>query len=222
MRRDYCCSRQRFCSNVDVLVRRVSVVFSCENLCLSRRHNEQGICAIMRSMPYLKPLMSGAELAFFNRYLADCKGHYFEFGAGGSTCYAALYRQIQPISSVESSHEWIGKVSDDPLIKDLLTQSIIRFIHIDINGDVNNFGYPKDESKKESWPLYSRSICESKTTPPKLMLIDGRFRVACALHSLSIIDSETVVLVHDYRDRKHYHCLLQFYVIIDQCETFVK
>lgn len=173
-------------------------------------------------MPPIKPAMTEPEMGFLNRYLADCQGPYFEFGCGGSTYYASLYRQIQPITSVESSQEWIKFVSNLPLVNQLIQQRVLKFIYIDINADNHHLGYPKDDSKKELWPEYSRSILTvSPYQKPKMVLIDGRFRVACALHTLSMIETETPVLIHDYRDRPHYHCLTQFYTIVDRCETFV-
>ena len=45
---------------------------------------------------------------------------------------------------------------------------------------------------------------------PDLVLIDGRFRVACFLHSLLAADAGTPLLFDDYTNRPHYHLVEEF------------
>jgi len=158
-------------------------------------------------MTTLKPAMTDNEIRFLESYFGKCS-HYFEFGCGGSTYNACKHSNIQTIESVESSQQWINKLSSNPLISS--SKNKIQFHYIDINADNNKFGRPKDSSKKQNWALYSRQI---NKTPKKydLVLIDGRFRVACALHTLDSIDPSGIVLIHDYTNRPYYYIVEKFY-----------
>jgi len=48
---------------------------------------------------------------------------------------------------------------------------------------------------------------------PDLVLIDGRFRVACFLHSLLAAEPGTPILFDDYSNRPHYHLVEESYPI---------
>ena len=50
-------------------------------------------------------------------------------------------------------------------------------------------------------------------------MIDGRFRVACALDIFSKINYNTAVLIHDYEPRNPYHILEKFYIKIYSWDT---
>ena len=54
-----------------------------------------------------------------------------------------------------------------------------------------------------------------------LVLIDGRFRVMCALKTFNLIDDNCIVLIDDFRNRKSYHVLLDFYQIVEYGERMV-
>jgi len=154
--------------------------------------------------------MSGNEIKFFKQCLEQCQSSYFEWGCGGSTCAACDYRNIHKVISVESSLQWIGKVMNVPAIASAIRAGGVNFIYIDINADETNYGRPKDTSKRANWPQYSRAI-KRNLNKYGLILIDGRFRVACALHALDHIEANGLMLVHDYTNRPHYHCIEQFY-----------
>jgi len=47
-----------------------------------------------------------------------------------------------------------------------------------------------------------------------IILIDGRFRVACGLDIFSKIRNNTLVFIHDYNNRKKYHILEKYYIKI--------
>jgi hypothetical protein len=51
------------------------------------------------------------------------------------------------------------------------------------------------------------------------ILVDGRFRVACALHAIDYLDNNGILLVHDYTNRPQYHVIEQFYRKIGGVET---
>jgi hypothetical protein len=76
----------------------------------------------------------------------------------------------------------------------------------------NTWGYPGPYSNRDSWISYS----SPPKTPVDLILIDGRFRVACALKCFSIIGSDTILLFDDFLNRPEYHIVLDYYSIISK------
>ena len=54
-----------------------------------------------------------------------------------------------------------------------------------------------------------------------VVLIDGRFRIECALKLLSAghINAESVVMIHDYRERAQYHVVEEFFDRIREDDT---
>ncbi len=76
------------------------------------------------------------------------------------------------------------------------------------------YGRPGPGSTADECIAYSDAIY---ATPKDvdLVLIDGRFRVACALKCFLHVGSDCVVAFDDYLDRPHYHVVGQFYETID-------
>ena len=56
----------------------------------------------------MTPRMSAAELGLLASFLR-CAQHYYEFGAGGSTCLAASL-VAQSVTAVDSSQAWLDEV----------------------------------------------------------------------------------------------------------------
>lgn len=166
----------------------------------------------------LVPRMSKEEIGLLDTCLNLCRGQYFEFGCGGSTYRAALCPSIAHITSVESSQPWIDKVSNNPLVDETIKRNKLNFVYVDINTNDLCWGCPKDKSKINNWPIYSRSINNTHMIYD-LVLVDGRFRVACALHALSALSSSSLLLIHDYTDRPQYHCIENFYDILVSVHT---
>jgi hypothetical protein len=167
------------------------------------------------------PVMSANEIHVLEKYLSKCK-IYFEYGAGGSTCLASKYPNIQYIFSVESNQEWIDKVQELPIVKNRVDTQQIEFRVIDVNGNPRSWGYPFNLDKKENWPVYSSQISKiSSDKRPDLVFIDGRFRVACIVMSLLSCSDDTIICVHDFNDRPHYHYVNQFIDVLEKVDTLI-
>jgi hypothetical protein len=63
--------------------------------------------------------------------------------------------------------------------------------------------------------VYSCAVFDRIANAPELVLIDGRFRVRCALEVIRR-GIDATVFVHDFWTRPHYHVVLEFF---DQVET---
>ena len=81
-------------------------------------------------------------------------------------------------------------------------------------GCQNNWGYPAKGVLKEQWLPYFRTI-RTVDPIPDLVLIDGRFRVACALNAWLAVDTHTLVLFDDFTNRPHYHTVLKYFTIVE-------
>ncbi len=159
----------------------------------------------------MQPHMSAAEVTQFELQLAGLDS-LLEFGCGGSTLVAA--RQVRRIVSVDSDPVWLSKVQAD------IAGEAVEFTpyHADI-GPVGEWGYPTDESRIRDWPRYHTQIWRSMSGSPDAVLIDGRFRVACLLQSIIHCKPDCVFLFHDFRDRPHYHGVLNHVDVLTRVDT---
>lgn len=161
----------------------------------------------------LMPRMSVQETALFEHYLKQSKA-YFEFGSGGSTKLAT--RNEVEVFGVESDKFWV-----DTLKKE--AGPLCKVDYVDI-GPTKEWGYPVDNTHREKFPLYSQAIMQHDKAFD-LILVDGRFRVACTLNAIKQtlekqkdID-DTVIFIHDFWDRPDYHSVLAFLETRDKAET---
>jgi hypothetical protein len=157
----------------------------------------------------MEEFMSSKEKEVFRRYLSNCS-NYFEFGSGGSTYRASITPNIKTITSVESDlifSENIKKLSPK-----------IDMIYVNI-GPTRDFGNPTDRSMIHLWKNYPAALQKRKKNTD-LVLIDGRFRVACALTVCLELPRSTVIF-HDFNNRQHYHCILPYFDLIESVDTLV-
>ena len=78
-------------------------------------------------------------------------------------------------------------------------------------GKTGKWGTPIDGSAFRRYHLYPCSIWDIEGFQhPDVILIDGRFRVACALTAMIRATKKTTVLFDDYAKRKAYHIVEEF------------
>ena len=159
----------------------------------------------------MKPLFSDNDLIMFYKYL-DISKNYFEFGSGGSTYQASLKDNIKHITSIESDKEWFNKLNNN-----IKNKSKINYILIDLKCKNNNFGHPSNDCPKSLLTTYSDQILNNSLNLD-LILIDGRFRVACALKCYNIISNDCKIIFDDFLNRPSYHIILDYYKIIEKTQ----
>ena len=181
--------------------------------------------ALFQEQP-LQPDMTQPEQALLVRSL-QAASHVWEWGCGGSTALAASMSNIHSIRSVESMAEWRTRVLD-------ATSMYGKRVHIALVslGPSVAWGRPSDDSMKHNWPNYTQAFrkrASAGTEPgadgsalpplpePDLVLIDGRFRVACALEVV-LSGMRPLVAFHDFADRIAYHVVLSFYDVVEEVE----
>lgn len=164
-------------------------------------------------------IMSNAEIDLFTEALSSAS-NYLEYGAGGSTKKAARLFTLTSITAVESDSSFIeNQLLNDVDVQLAIKAGRLRFLIADI-GPTSDWGYPKDNSKIHLWPNYA--LCPYLYGySPDLILVDGRFRVACCLVAALQAPAATV-LIHDYKDRSHYHIIERFFAIDRMVDTLVR
>lgn len=165
----------------------------------------------------LQPAMSPAEQRLL-RHAAAGAEVAVEFGCGGSTLL--LLEEIGgPLVSVESDPQWLSRLSEQPACAKAADSGRWRGIHADL-GPVGNWGWPRDSARYADGPLYWNApwlLCPA----PGFVLVDGRFRVACALGAFARLAPEGLVALHDFWGREHYRGLLEFADLVGTAASLV-
>lgn len=177
--------------------------------------------------------MPELDRQMFRRYLdnATC---YFEYGSGGSTLEAAKRHNICKIYSVENDPEWHSHIKTivSPFLKtDYVTDgcdtssntssdtsSRITLYHAKMPVKYRKWGYPTDAASTDEMSRYSDylpALGKEEAKKIDLVLIDGRFRVACALKAFDYLRKDAYIAFDDYYPRRKYHVIQHFYKIVD-------
>jgi hypothetical protein len=165
--------------------------------------------------------MQNSEGKLFQSFLR-CSSNYLEFGCGGSTCVAATLVS-RSIISVDSSPDWLSKVSHECRGSGSLIQPDL--VHIDI-GPTGDWGYPTDSATRDLWPSYhSRVWQNTASTEADMYFVDGRFRVACFMQILLHARHNPIIAIHDFTARKSYQIIKEVareIAIADDLSVFLR
>lgn len=157
----------------------------------------------------IAPHMTASEIQLYEKYLSNTR-KYIEFGAGGSTVFACSFSNIMELHSVESDAAWLDILAKDAIVQKALGEKRLFLHHANI-GPIKKYGNPKDIRLIHQWPYYFLGVWERLPSDADFILVDGRFRVACALFSLLMCEKPFVLGVHDYSHRPFYHVLEVYY-----------
>ncbi len=124
-----------------------------------------------------------------------------EYGTGGSTVVAGEM-DGKTVFSVESAADWFKMMGDwfaaNP------ASGTMNLHHANI-GKTRQWGFPVDHAHVGRWAGYPNSVWDRPDfRHPDVVLIDGRFRLACALTTLFRITRPVTVLIDDYVGRPRY------------------
>jgi hypothetical protein len=156
-----------------------------------------------------QPHFDESGAAYFRSRIAACKC-YLEYGSGGST--VAVAQQGIPFTSVESDRQFLAAV--ETRVRQAAPSADGRYIAVNI-GMVREWGYPVFTSltsrRKAKWKAYP--VAPWPMDPlPDIILVDGRFRIACALASIKQMYGkiEFEILFDDYKERPYYQVMEHF------------
>ena len=164
-------------------------------------------------------MMDRPELTFTADVGALVRKHYevadviLEYGSGGSTVMASEMPG-KTIFSVESSRVWTKMMRGWFEEAKPISMPVMQHVNI---GPTGKWGSPKDGSGFQRYHLYPLSIWDSEEFKhPDVILVDGRFRVACALTAMLRSTKKTTLLFDDYEGRKGYHVIEDY---LEKVET---
>jgi hypothetical protein len=152
--------------------------------------------------------------AYFRSQLGSTR-HYLEFGCGASTILAS--KMVNNLVSVESDPALLAQVRRQ-LPHDDSPRAVTKLIHANI-GWTDRWGMPAfrrpTPRRVRKWERYAKApwrYFRSLGREPDLILVNGRFRVACILQSLLSLSpaSHCQILCDDYVERTHYHAVELF------------
>ena len=156
--------------------------------------------------------LSKNDEKIFYKYL-DNTNVYFEYGSGGSTYQASIRKNIKTIYSVESDISWQEK------LKKIIKNPNINYIYNEMDTKPNTWGSPGKNATNIQKINYSNQITKLSKEDQNsidLVLIDGRFRVACCLKCYDIIKDDCLIAFDDFLDRPQYHIVLEYFDIIEK------
>lgn len=141
-----------------------------------------------------EPFMDPEGIERFKHELSFCN-HYLEFGSGGTTVQADRLRI--PTISVESDRFYARAVASR------LSSGRVTQVMVDL-GITGEWGTPFFTSPRKGWRYVSAPFGEHF---PDFILVDGRYRAACALESArrAYKAGKAVLMLDDYAHRSCYH-----------------
>ena len=151
---------------------------------------------IVSNYESLKKYLFDGDNLLFQKYL-DKSRIYGEYGAGISTVFANRYKNKHTIS-VDSDKNWILNIKEHTL-----NSKNLDITHIDL-GKLKSWGTPEGYEYRHNFKKYLNAIWD-KSFKPDLVLVDGRFRVACFLTSLLNANKDSIIIFDDYTSRPEYH-----------------
>ena len=135
---------------------------------------------------------------------------YGEYGCGKSTKWV-LNNTSAYVIAVDTSGEWVDAVRRD----NQSNNDRLNIYHSNL-GQVGEWGRPLSYEKKDDFPNYTDYIWKQNKTP-KLVLIDGRFRVCCFLTCLKFAEEGTKIIFDDYTNRPQYNFVEKYVSRVKEC-----
>ena len=153
------------------------------------------------------PSLFEGDDAMFRRVLADSR-IYGEYGVGASTEYAWQMTGAR-IVAVDTSAEWVAKTLSG------MDPQRVSITHVDV-GPIGDWGRPLGYTRRDNFPQYTDLIWSTPDTP-NVVLVDGRFRVACFLTAGLHAKPGTQIIFDDYTNRPHYHIVERVLACVETC-----
>lgn len=155
-----------------------------------------------------KPRLFDGDDAMFRSRLQGVSV-YGEYGMGASSRWV-LANTSAKVIAVDTSEAWVDAVrtafEDEPRL---------TATWIDV-GPLGDWGTPLGFTRSDNFERYFNEIWTGEDQP-EVVLVDGRFRVACFLTSLLRAAPGARIIFDDYGDRPHYHVVEDFLKPVETC-----
>ncbi|MFX0541055.1 hypothetical protein ACEWPM_004890 [Roseovarius sp. S4756] len=132
-----------------------------------------------------------------------------EYGSGGSTVLASELPGKR-VFSVESDKAWAGMMQGWLAQNPPVAGTGVDVIWFDV-GPTGEWGRPVDDTGWRHYPEYPLSVWQrGDFVQPDVVLVDGRFRLGCAMATAFCTARPVTMLVDDYKRRTGYHAIEEF------------
>lgn len=162
-----------------------------------------------------RPDFDAETIPLFLEKIAGAR-RYLEFGSGASTILAA--RQGVPFTTVETDPSYLAAVKKKIAEAGVMDPSKQLFLEGRI-GVTEHWGAPlfrtPTPARVERWRAYVEAPWAREVPAPDFILVDGRFRVACALNAIRRLGGarDWELWLDDYEGRDHYAVVKEFAVL---------
>ena len=153
-------------------------------------------------------LFNGSD-ALFKR-LVHAAHRYAEYGVGESTAYVLRATNVERVVCIDTSRHWLDRIA-----RQFPHNARLCAVHVEL-GPLGAFGRPASFRHHRDFMRYVEAPF-THGPPPDVVLVDGRFRVACLLHCLLNGPPGLKVLFDDYRPRPHYHVVEDVVRPVETC-----
>ncbi|HEX8542325.1 MAG TPA: tetratricopeptide repeat protein [Pseudomonas sp.] len=142
------------------------------------------------------------EVAVYLRKIYSEASVILEYGSGGSTIIAARMPG-KSVISVENDAQWARDMQGWIAGATLSSTPVIYPIDV---GETGVWARPKNARAWKKFHTYPLKVWDEPFfEQPDVILIDGRFRIACFVTAYLRASKPMIVLFDDYLDRPHYH-----------------
>ncbi len=164
------------------------------------------------------PSFDAEGLAAFKKAIEGSR-IYLEYGSGGSTVLASRF--VQKLFCVESDAWFLRAVERKLHASGSVSEN--HFLHANI-GLTEFWGKPAftnySAGRVRRWSRYPQlpwKYLKTAGVVPDLILIDGRFRVACMMECLiHLKDQSAIICFDDYFDRESYTIVERYADMVDR------
>lgn len=136
---------------------------------------------------------------------------YGEYGAGETTLFVAGLAHLKEIHSVESDQGWIRDLEAQ------MPPGRVQFHHKNIGTLYKSWGHPGPMATEAQKRAYSDPI--QSAAHIDVLLVDGRFRVACALKAHGWLSATATLVFDDFWIRPQYHLILDYFDVVERIDT---
>ncbi len=153
------------------------------------------------------PYFDAPAARLFERLVASAR-NYLEYGSGGSTVLA--HRHVACLVSVDSDRHFLRTVRRTLRQQPAGADTILIPVNIGFTEEWGRPVFTKATARRiRRWVEYTKApwhFFRRRRIEPDLILVDGRFRVACVLQSLLQLSegSRCDILLDDYSSRAQY------------------
>lgn len=200
-----------------------------------RREARGEVIARCEDIPteHAAPMMFPEEFEFVVKLLTNSQPeNYLEWGCGKSTSFYPLLASGD-VFAIDGYPPWCAQVSEEPRVNCMSAKE--KRLHfycpellapdgtkLELLATGRLSSKSSDADVEAAMDQYVNAIDKLNVTYLDVALVDGRFRVQCALKLLPYLSSDSVLLIHDFWVRyKPYHDVLDYFDVIGYARSVV-